>query len=593
VAGLDDDAGALGDGDGDVPTEVASPLGRRRSATGGGRGSTGGATDDGRGGDGPTVDAARRRAGRASAGPSLAETGVLPADAMLDEEVARTRDFMVMAIVFMAIGAASLPFIGGDRGLKLVVAASLVPSSAAAGWLRTRLRDSRRYSAREITAVACLGIVTCHAAILYFGPFSLAPALLLLGIYFFGRSQSRLVSDVVYAGCAGGFAVIGALTVTGAIEDRGVFRADVVAPGDRVAILLLAQVGLLSAYAIARATRRSSIAAIERLQAAMRQVHQREAQLQEVRDDLDRALRLGGPGRHTDETFGGYRLGVVIGRGAMGEVYEAVHAVTGAAAAVKLLRPTVLDDPDHLQRFLREARAAGALSSPHVVRLLASSEPADTLPYLVMERLRGRDLAELLRARRSLALDEVVELAAQIGSALDDARAVSIVHRDLKPQNLFRDESGDGPPRWKILDFGVSKLGDQSGTLTQGNLIGTPGYMAPEQACGEPVDHRTDLYALTAICYRAITGRPPFSGKDVPAILYRVVHSTPPRPSQLASVTEQIDAVIAIGMARRRDDRFASGAELAAAFRGAARGTLDPALARRGELLIAARPWGR
>src|SRR5204862_7980656 len=134
-----------------------------------------------------------------------------------------------------------------------------------------------------------------------------------------------------------------------------------------------------------------------------------------------------------------------------------------------------------------------------------------------------------------------------------------VVHRDLKPQNLFR--HGE---LWKILDFGVARALDQGDTLTAGQIVGTPSYMAPEQATGATVDHATDLYALAAITYRALTGHAPHASGDLAETLYRVVHTAPRRPSDLAPrLPHEVDLVLAIGLAKHAVDRFASAAELA------------------------------
>jgi eukaryotic-like serine/threonine-protein kinase len=180
---------------------------------------------------------------------------------------------------------------------------------------------------------------------------------------------------------------------------------------------------------------------------------------------------------------------------------------------------------------------------------------------------------------------------AQVGSAVEEAWAQGIVHRDLKPQNLFLAD-GTGKPLWKVLDFGVAALDESSGTLTQGKVVGTPSYMAPEQARGDKVDRRADLYALGAICYRWLTGRPVVAGKDLHNALYQTVHVMPQQPSTLAELHVDVDAVLAIALCKQPDDRWQSVHELRAALARALAGDLDPETRRRAADLLARHPWG-
>jgi serine/threonine-protein kinase len=163
-----------------------------------------------------------------------------------------------------------------------------------------------------------------------------------------------------------------------------------------------------------------------------------------------------------------------------------------------------------------------------------------------------------------------------------------VVHRDLKPRNLFLSSRGD---LWKILDFGVARVAGEQ-TLTVDQIVGTPNYMAPEQANGAAVTHRTDLFALGVIAYRALTGRPAFEGEVTAEILYKVVHAMPPRPSEVVSLPPDVDLVLAIAMAKEAADRFDSAAELAQALDAAARGRLAAPLRTRAERLLARLPWG-
>jgi serine/threonine-protein kinase len=215
------------------------------------------------------------------------------------------------------------------------------------------------------------------------------------------------------------------------------------------------------------------------------------------------------------------------------------------------------------------------------------AEEAD-IPYLAMELLRGTDLASMLRQRRRLSPEEVVELVRQVGGGLTSAAAAGIVHRDIKPQNLFL---VDEIATWKILDFGVSTIEGHGGTLTQGAVVGTPAYMAPEQASGAPVDPRADVYSLGAIAYRCLTGRPPFSGRDVAPILYKVVNEMPQAPTAVANVAADMDLALAIALAKEPDDRFQNAHELADALEAASSARLSPDLVDRARRVLANFPW--
>jgi serine/threonine-protein kinase len=275
----------------------------------------------------------------------------------------------------------------------------------------------------------------------------------------------------------------------------------------------------------------------------------------------------------------------------MGEVYEATGVTTSAPAAVKLLRRELLADPTQVARFVREAKAGGTLASPHIARVLEASAGDDALPYIAMERLHGTSLADLLRRDGALPPAQTVEMIGQIGAGIDAAAGAGIVHRDLKPQNLFRCDLGAGASLWKILDFGIATLSDDTGTLTHGGIVGTPSYMAPEQAKGERVDHRADLFALAAVAYRCLTGRNPFTGPDTPTLLYAVVHRQPVRPTALADLAPDVDRWVAIALAKDRDHRFDRGSALYDALAAALRGRLEPHLRKRADALIKTHPW--
>jgi serine/threonine-protein kinase len=278
----------------------------------------------------------------------------------------------------------------------------------------------------------------------------------------------------------------------------------------------------------------------------------------------------------------------------MGEVYEARHVGTDQAAAVKLLRPSALSRADLVERFLREGAICTELKNPHLVEVHAVGKLQDGAPYMAMELLRGSDLAARLRKDGSLPLRDVIELAQALGAGLSHVHDAGVVHRDLKPVNVFHAEVDGSERRWKILDFGVSKLRSSTGTLTDVGVVGTPGYMSPEQARGLPVDHRSDIFAMGVVLYRSLTGRPAFTGSDTPQIMFEVVYRMPERPSAaLKDLPSDVDLVLALALAKDPRERWASVRELADALVAASRRQLDAAARTRAHAVLRACPWGQ
>ena len=510
--------------------------------------------------------------------------------ATLREEEADTARQMIM--VGRWLGAASmltLPFIGGSYVLRIALAVSMVIAIVIGFVNERRLKKPGGFNEATMVVLALSVSPAIFFSVLYFGVMSAVQLFPALALYFFCRRESLPSALALYLTNAIAQLGFASLIITGIVDDPGLIRPNlsplVLAIGHA-----LMQVGFFGAFWMGRQSHRASREAIAKMQKALMLAAQREALLQEARADLDRALAIDAAGRFTDHTFGAYRLGHVIGRGGMGEVYEAFHVHTGEVAAVKLLAKSELANPQSVERFLREVRTVKNLTSPHVVRVLAASAEGDEIPYLVMERLRGHDLAHHLRSGR-MAPAALDDLLAQVGAALEEAWAKGIVHRDLKPQNLFLAD-GAGAPMWKVLDFGVAALDDHSGTLTQGRVVGTPAYMAPEQARGERVDFHADIYALAAIAYRWLTGRPVVAGKDLHNALYQTVHVMPQSPSALADLHPDVDAVLAIGLVKDPADRFQSAAELRAALAAAMRGELDEQTRQRAATLLARHPWG-
>jgi serine/threonine-protein kinase len=530
-------------------------------------------------------------AGRVSAAahtPAAPISLTTAADAMRDEEIERTRLFIAMGWVISVIATATVPFVDAPREMSIVFVAGLALGMVISFFYHRAFADPKKYTQRSLITLSIICVVNGHVAVLFFGAYSASPMLVVVGIHFVARTELVKVAQWIFVTAITCYSMISLVIITGLIEDPGVFASDRAVPRETLVAATFFVLGTyMLAYYTARTFRAASMSSIDELQRATRLTSQREALMEELRADLERALQVGGPGRYTDHVVGKFKLGIVLGRGAMGEVYEAAHVESGEAAAVKLLRREILADPTQVARFVREVRASAALSSPHVVRVFDASSPEDTLPYLAMERLHGHTLGELLRREPRLAVDTTLELCKQAAIGIDAAAAAGIVHRDLKPQNLFRTSAGT----WKILDFGVATLGDDSGTLTQGEAVGTPYYMAPEQAQGRQVDTRADLYALAAIAYRCLTGRYPYTGTDTPALLYAVVHRTPARPCELVELASDVDRWFALALAKDPGDRFANGAALVVALAAALAGELDPKARKRGDALIRKHPW--
>ncbi|HYP89342.1 MAG TPA: serine/threonine-protein kinase [Polyangiaceae bacterium] len=269
---------------------------------------------------------------------------------------------------------------------------------------------------------------------------------------------------------------------------------------------------------------------------------------------------------------GKYRLERLLGRGGMGEVYEARHVVVGRRFAVKLLHSHAARGHDAtVSRFLREARAAGALDSPHIVAVVDFDTADDGSPFLVMEYLPGESLAALLAREGSLPMRRALPILLQVCEGLEVAHRAGIVHRDLKPDNLFITRQRDGTELIKILDFGIAKLvdPDASGSVTQsGAVLGTPFYMAPEQARGEKsVDWRVDVYALGVLAYELLSGEKPHPGDGYNAILAHIL--TQPRaplaelrPELPPALVEVVERALAFEPARRPPSAAALAREL-------------------------------
>lgn len=309
-----------------------------------------------------------------------------------------------------------------------------------------------------------------------------------------------------------------------------------------------------------------------------RSLRDKDRDLDMAQRNLDRAVAAVQPGRLSSQILDGkYRLGELLGRGGMGEVYQAERIDGGGEVAVKVLYAH-LCAPDDLVRFRREAAIAAKLPVQHIARVYDVGHSAEGgHHYLVMELLRGEDLGTLLRRRGMLTSDELLPIVDQLATGLASAHALGIVHRDLKPQNIFLVGS-TGTPQVKLLDFGVARF-LEGGELTQSAmLIGSPGYLAPEQASSEygEVGPRADVFALGTIIYRALTGQSAFAARNAAIAVYEVVHNEPAPPSDVnTELPSDVDAVIAIALAKKPAQRYATPIELARDLRRAFADGLD------------------
>ena len=272
-----------------------------------------------------------------------------------------------------------------------------------------------------------------------------------------------------------------------------------------------------------------------------------------------------------------YRAVARLGAGAFGEVYRARDSVLGRDVAIKRIRLEAFADPSQLEdvkrRFLREAQVAARLRHPNIVTThdIVATEATS---FIVMELVEGRTLQDVLLERGKLPLDETVELLSQAASALDHAHASQVVHRDVKPGNIMVEPSG----HVKVMDFGIAKVEAGSNLTSTGLILGTPNYMSPEQARGEKVDGRSDMFSLGCVLYECLSGRKPFVAESVTGILVKILTEEPPPIAYDAiGLPREIDAVVRRATAKDPSSRYSSGRELVEALRLAGQTTIVPA----------------
>jgi serine/threonine-protein kinase len=270
---------------------------------------------------------------------------------------------------------------------------------------------------------------------------------------------------------------------------------------------------------------------------------------------------------------GRYRIDSVLGSGGMGVVYAATHLELGLPLALKILHPTLTSSPEARARFCIEARACAALSSPHTLRIYDAGLLGSEECYIVMERLEGRDLLQLLRAEGPLPVDVAVNYVLQACSGLAEAHAHGIVHRDIKPENLFLAQQRGGAPLIKIMDFGVARwrrMEARGRRITNPNAnVGSPCYQSPEQMqSAASVDERSDIWSLGLVLFELLSGYCPFESESIPETCWKVLQG--PRPSLLAArsrIDPALERIVQRCVALAPDERFRSVSHLAAALR--------------------------
>jgi eukaryotic-like serine/threonine-protein kinase len=268
---------------------------------------------------------------------------------------------------------------------------------------------------------------------------------------------------------------------------------------------------------------------------------------------------------------GRYELGELLGRGGMAEVRKGVDQRLGRAVAVKRLRTDLASDSTFQARFRREAQSSASLNHPSIVAVYdTGQEWSDTdgpggegvaQPYIVMEFVAGRTLREILREGRKILPERALELTSGVLAALDYSHRAGIIHRDIKPGNVMLTPSGDV----KVMDFGIARaVSDASSSMTQtAAVVGTAQYLSPEQARGETVDSRSDVYSTGCLLYELLTGRPPFVGDSPVAVAYQHVREPAQPPSDFdTEITPEMDAIVMKALAKRVEDRYQSAAAM-------------------------------
>ncbi len=325
----------------------------------------------------------------APSGDTAASAIVTPGDALDEEERTRTRLLGLSGFGVNALGALALPLFGGTPLSRGLFAAGLVIHAVSNFGLFYVSARPERFHARSLGILWPASFVGLQLVMYFFGTLSVAAVAQVLGLFIVGISRHRRVALASYAVVGAGTALMVALQLRGVLPDDGIVSLSGLSDLQVLAMLVLLEAIFLAIYAICREARSRLAEALEQLRVVTRAVAQRDAVLEEAREDFRRVARIGGRGRFTGGVLGGFRLEHLLGRGGMGEIYKALGP-KGEDAAIKVLKQDAVHDDDALARFFRESRLAASIRSPHVVRVLVVGGPPADVPYIAMERLRGR-----------------------------------------------------------------------------------------------------------------------------------------------------------------------------------------------------------
>jgi serine/threonine protein kinase len=505
--------------------------------------------------------------------------------------VTMMRGFCGAVSALCVTGGLYIAAITDDRGLLLTAWACLAGIVGLAWWHW----ESARSRPGQVTVwhwvvAAMLTVGPALAIGLQSGFAAIVAAFVFAGGMFRGpvRGGHKDRRSLEVIGICAAHTAAFALIAAGVLPDRA--EIPVFSPGDWTGLAYVRQAAVLAVYAAAFAAGRAIDRRHEALsldvEAAARDAARAEALLVTAREEIERALAGDSGGLFSGLRLGDYEVGRLLGRGGVGEVYEATHAGSGRVVALKLLRRERAAEAWHARRLRGEAVAMRRVHSAHVARIVDAGDLDGDIPFVAMEFIPGASLADILRQAGAVDERALGDLVRDIGSGLEEVHRAGVLHLDIKPGNLIR---ATGAAGWHLVDFGTAQLIDTGAAPPL--VSGTPSYMSPEQARGAALDRRSDLYSLCLVLYRVLTGRPAFALRD-PADVELAAAAGPPDPRAYAELTADLEAVLRIGLAHRPSDRFATATELRDAFAAALDGRLPAPLRRRGAELLAREPWG-